>query len=70
VSTNTEAWRAAIEAAKVLVVVVGGIWAYFLFVRQRTHAPHIEFDLSGRFLGPQEGARIVHLTKMLPVLSV
>jgi hypothetical protein len=54
--------KAGAEVAKVVLAVVAGVWAYFLFFKQRTIARRIEFDVSCRFLGPQEGAYIAEYT--------
>ena len=51
-----------VEAAKVLAVVVGGFWVYWKFFRQRTHASHMEFDVSCEFWGPQDGAFVAEYT--------
>lgn len=44
-----------IEIAKIVLVVGAAIWAYFRFVRERSHARRIEFSLECTFFGPQEG---------------
>lgn len=51
-----------VEVAKVAAAVGAGAWAYHRFVRERTHAPQVEFDVACCFLGPQAGAYIAECT--------
>jgi hypothetical protein len=45
--------RLGLEGTKVLGIAFAGSWGYYRFVHERTHAPHIEFDVLCRLLGPQ-----------------
>lgn len=40
-------------------VVIGGVWAYFKFVKGRTFRPHVEIGVSGRWLGPRGSAGLL-----------
>src|SRR5215217_3212226 len=51
-----------IELTKVGVAVGAGAWAYHRFVRERPHAPQIEFDVDCSLLGPQAGAYVAEFT--------
>jgi hypothetical protein len=61
-TVDVEWVKVGVEAAKVAVAVFAGLWAYWLFFKQRTIAPHIEFDVSCRFFGPQEDSYVAEYT--------
>ena len=54
-----------VEVAKVGIAIGTGVWAYHRFIRERTHAPQIEFDVDCSFQGPQAGAYVVEVTLKL-----
>jgi hypothetical protein len=51
-----------LELLKAVAVVAAGIWAYWRFFKQRTHAPHIEFEIACQILGPQEASYVAEYT--------
>lgn len=57
-----EAGMLITEVAKIGLAVGAGVWGYHRFVRERTHAPQIEFDVNCSFFGPQSGAYVAEFT--------
>jgi len=51
-----------LEATKAAGGAAAAIWAYYRFFKHRSHAPHIEFEVSCRFLGPQTGSFVAEYT--------
>src|SRR6516164_3819133 len=37
------------KAVTAVAVIIGGVWAYFKFVRGRTYRPRLEVDLAGQW---------------------
>jgi hypothetical protein len=50
------------SAIQLIVIVIGGILAYFRFWREGVHKPRIEFDLDCKFFGPQNNRRVASFT--------
>jgi hypothetical protein len=42
-----------IASLQLLAVIAGGIWVFFRFRREGSHTPKVEFDIEGKFFGPQ-----------------
>ena len=47
-------WEVMFGTFQVLAVLAGGLWAWRRLRRERTHTPHIEFDISCNFFGPEQ----------------
>ncbi|MEJ2363659.1 MAG: hypothetical protein P8075_01955 [Deltaproteobacteria bacterium] len=57
---------ASIESiATVIALVLGGLWAYRRFVRQREDYPHIDFRVDLRFVGLHSGSWVVEIIAWL-----
>ncbi len=47
-----------IEVAKVALTLGAGVWVYFRFVRERSHARRVAFSLECAFFGPNDGTYV------------
>jgi hypothetical protein len=47
-----------LASTQLLLVLIGGVWVYFRFRRERTHNPRVSLDIAGTFLGPQQDAYV------------
>ena len=47
------------KAVTAVAVIIGGVWAYFKFVRGRTYRPRLEVDLAGQWW-PVNGKRLLY----------
>ena len=54
--------KLAFEGMKAVAVVVGGAWAFWLFVVQRRFAPQIEFDVDAKLFGPMDSGYVAEYT--------
>jgi hypothetical protein len=52
----------ALEAIKISLTVAAGLWVYFRFVRERSHARRVLFTIQCQFFGPIDGKYAVELT--------
>ena len=67
-SVATTGWKATLDnveaganiaqsAITILAIIVGGIWTYFIFVKNRVLMPHLEAKVMGRVFGGGGGSR-------------
>jgi hypothetical protein len=56
VKTAAAAFQAVVTA---VAIVVGGVWAYFKFVKERTYRPRLEVGMAGEWCDVQ-GTRLLH----------
>jgi hypothetical protein len=50
---------------KTAAIILGAIWAYWKFVRQRTHEPASDMDIEVEFVGLQDDKWIIEVTAVL-----
>ena len=48
-------WDVALSVLQLVAVVVGALWAYFRFRRERPNHPRIAFAVNCKFFGPVQG---------------
>ncbi len=48
-----------------VAILLGGLWAYWKFVIQREREPRAEFDVTGEFLGVQDGKWLLEISARL-----
>jgi hypothetical protein len=51
-----------LQVMQLSFVLAAAIWAYFRFWRERSHMSRMEFDVSCRFHGPQDGRFLAEFT--------
>jgi hypothetical protein len=56
-----EAIQTGVSVATLLTVVIGGLWAYYRFVRRREHAVRLGFKVDVKFVGVQDNFWLVSL---------
>jgi hypothetical protein len=48
-------WEAIFGCFQMLAITIGAVWAWRRLNKERTHTPHIEFDIVCNFYGPELG---------------
>jgi hypothetical protein len=51
-----------LDILKIAITLGAGVWVYFRFVRERSHAKRIAFTISCNFYGPQSGNYVAEFT--------
>ena len=53
--TSYYIWAVVFGCFQILAISVGAAWAWRRLTKERTHTPHIEFDVECNFYGPEKG---------------
>jgi hypothetical protein len=51
--------------AKILAIIVGGLWIYYRFIRQRENFPRVDFKVEIAFVGIHKGRWLTQITALL-----
>lgn len=57
--------QGASAVVSALGIIIGASWAYWKFIWQKERAPRAEFDLTGEFIGMQDGIWLLEISARL-----